>query len=68
MLPELQQGNWTSFFVVTAVLVVSSFGPYWLFGEWKSTAKGAAGGGGGGKSSGGNGSGGGSRKQAAAAA
>ncbi|KAA8627907.1 hypothetical protein SMACR_05581 [Sordaria macrospora] len=72
VLPELQQGNWTSFFVVTAVLVVSSFGPYWLFGEWKSTGKGAAGGGGGGggggKSSGGNGSGGGSRKQAAAAA
>ncbi|KAK3957024.1 hypothetical protein QBC32DRAFT_329409 [Pseudoneurospora amorphoporcata] len=56
-MPEVQQGNWTSFFVVTGVLMVSSFGPYWLFGEWTTR-------GGGGKS---NGGGGGSRKQAAAA-
>ncbi|KAK3351938.1 hypothetical protein B0H65DRAFT_489826 [Neurospora tetraspora] len=59
VLPEVQQGHLASFFAVTVVLLVSSFGPYWLFGEWTSTGGKSSGGGGGG-------SGGGSKKQAAA--
>lgn len=60
VMPEIQQGNWASFFAVTAVLLVSSFGPYWLFGEWTSTGGGGGGGGGGSgkKRSGSGGSGG----------
>ncbi|KAJ4414776.1 hypothetical protein N0V85_002996 [Neurospora sp. IMI 360204] len=57
VLPEVQQGHVASFLAVTVVLLVSSFGPYWLFGGWART---------GGKSSGGGGGGGGSKKQAAA--
>lgn len=65
VMPEIQQGNWASFFAVTAVLLVSSFGPYWLFGEWTSTGGGGGGGGGGKKQGGSGGSGGGSRKPTA---
>ena len=66
VLPEIQQGNWTSFFAVTAVLLVSSFGPYWLFGEWTSSGGKSGGGGGGGGGGKNNGGGGGSKRQAAA--
>ncbi|KAK3392140.1 hypothetical protein B0T20DRAFT_423237 [Sordaria brevicollis] len=69
VLPEVQQGNWASFFAVTTVLLVSSFGPYWLFGAWSGSSGSSAAKGGGGKGNGGGGGvGGGSQKQAAAAA